>query len=156
MSYSDFDEHPSRNKGFSVGFVGGLIMIFVSLLVFFMNGARTNGDILVWVLQLLVYFFVGRTAAIQQAEAQENTYEPTKGIVGAGVGAPLIVAIMMWVFIIIRAFVRDAAGNFVFIEPLSFCGWIIIDVLLAIAIGRAAGSTIEKQYDLDHYDMDRF
>ena len=156
MNYPEYESKKRRNFGFSVGFIGGLIMVFVSLAVFFMNGADTNGDIFVWFIQLFVYFLVGRIAASKQADGQEDSYEPTKGVAGAGVGAALVTATIMWVFIILRGIIRDAMGMYITIEPISFCGWIIIDILLALGIGRLAGRSIEKQHDLDSYDTNNF
>ncbi|MBK6647475.1 MAG: hypothetical protein IPG44_17305 [Anaerolineales bacterium] len=131
-------------------------MIFVSLAIFFMNGADTDGDLLVWFIQLAVYFFLSRIAASRQVEQQSRSYEPTRGVQGAAVGAPIITSIMMWVFIILRGIVRDAMGMTIFIEPFSFCGWIILDVVLALGIGGWAGLAIIKQHEGDPYDSSNF
>ena len=153
-----YDMRPQKrmNTGFSTGLVGGLIMILVSLAVFFMLGGETDGDVFVWLLQLAVYFFVGRAAAGRQAEAQRQTYEPGRGVVGAGVGAPLTVSGMMWLFIIIRGIVRDAMGMTIQMEPVSFCGWIIVDVLLAIGIGGWTGRSVFNQEQANPYDSNNF
>jgi hypothetical protein len=152
MNYPELEPRKRANPGFTVGFIGGLVMIFVSLAVFFMNGAETNGDLLVWFLQLAVYFFLGRIAAGQQAESQRHTYEPVRGIAGAGIGAALVASIMMWIFIILRGLVRDAMGLFIAIEPVTFCGWIILDISLALGIGGFAGRSVESQYRSNPYD----
>jgi len=156
MNYPELEPRKRPNPGFTVGLTGGLVMIAISLAVFFMNGAETNGDLLVWVLQLVAYFFLGRIAAQQQAEIQQHTYEPTRGIVGAGIGAPLVTSILMWIFLIIRDVVRDALGNIVLLEPITFCGRIIVDVLLAMGIGGFAGRSVEKQYHTNPYDTSNF
>lgn len=156
MNYPEPEPRKRANPGFTVGFIGGLVMIFVSLAVFFMNGAETDGDLLVWFIQLVVYFFLGRAAASQQAERQRHTYEPAHGVVGAGVGAPLVTSIMMWIFIILRGIVRDALGMFIAIEPVTFCGWIILDVVLALGIGGLMGRSVEKQYRANPYDKSNF
>jgi hypothetical protein len=153
-----YDTRPKKqlNAGFAIGLVGGLIMILVSLAVFFMRGAETDWDAFVWMLQLAVYFFVGRAAASRQAEAQRQTYEPGRGVVGAGVGAPLTVSGMMWLFIIIRGIVRDAMGMTIQMEPVTFCGWIILDVLLAIGIGSWTGRSVFNQEQANPYDPNNF
>jgi hypothetical protein len=156
MNYTELEPHKRIHPGFTVGLAGGLVMMLISLAVFFMNGAETNGDLLVWFLQLVAYFFLGRIAAGQQAESQQHTYEPTRGIVGAAVGAALVTSIMMWIFIIVRGLVRDALGYFIVIEPFTFCGWIILDVSLALGIGGFAGRSVEKQYHADPYDTSNF
>jgi hypothetical protein len=156
---NDFDDSYSKrrhNPGFTIGFIGGLVMIVISLAVFFMNGADTDGDVLVWLIQLVVYFFLGRIAASQMAEMQQDSFEPTRGIVGAGVGAPLVAGIMMWIYIILRGVVRDAMGMYIVIEPVSFCGWVIIDVLLALGIGGIAGKTVQDRYGANPYDSGNF
>ncbi len=149
MSAYDLEPQKRSNPGFQVGLVGGIIMIFVSLAVFFMNGADTDGDLLVWFIQLVVYFFLARTAASRQAELQSRSYEPTRGVLGAGVGAPLTTSMMMWVFIVIRGIVRDMLGMTITIEPVSFCGSIILDVVLALGIGALTGNAISKQHGPD-------
>jgi hypothetical protein len=149
-----YEIEPKRrmNTGFSIGLTAGLVMILVSLAVFFMNGADTRGDVLVWIIQLVVYVFAGRMAASRQAEVMRHTYEPTRGVQGAGVGAPLTASIMMWIFIILRGIVRDAMGMTIMIEPVTFCGWIILDVLLALGIGSWAGRAVLKQCQPDPYN----
>jgi hypothetical protein len=155
---NDFDSYSKRrtNPGFVVGFAGGLVMIVISLTVFFMNGADTDGDVLVWLIHLVVYSFLGRIAASQMAEMQQDSFEPTRGIVGAGIGAPLVASVMMWIYIILRGIVRDAMGIYIVIEPVSFCGWVIIDILLALGIGGLAGKTVQNRYGADPYNSGNF
>jgi hypothetical protein len=156
MSRNYLDLPKRSNSGFIVGFIGGIIMIFVSLAIFFMNGADTDGDILVWFIQVVVYLFLARIAAGRQADQQARSYEPTRGVQGAGVGAPLTTSIMMWIFIILRGIVRDAMGITITIEPISFCGWIILDVILALGIGGLAARSIIKQHESNPYDTSNF
>lgn len=156
MSYNDLEPQKRSNPGFQVGLVGGVIMIFASLAVFFMNGADTDGDLLVWFIQLAVYFFLARIAASRQADMQTSSYEPMRGVEGAGVGAPLTASVMMWIFIILRGIVRDAMGMTITIEPVSFCGWIILDVVLALAVGGLTGRAIVKQSQSDPYNTSNF
>lgn len=156
MNSNDLMPLKSKNAGFQVGLVGGIVMIFTSLAVFFMNGADTDGDTLVWFVQLIAYGFLARTAASRQAEMQARTYEPTRGVQGAGVGAALTTSAMMWIFIIVRGVVRDAMGMTIMIDPLGFCGWIVLDFVLALAIGGLIGGAIVKQVKSDPYDTNNF
>jgi hypothetical protein len=156
MNYNEIEPKKRINAGFRVGLIGGFVMILTSLAVFFMNGADTDGDLLVWFIQLVVYVFLGRLAAQSQAETQLHTYEPTRGVQGAGVGASLTTSIIMWIFIIFRGIVRDAMGMFITIEPVSFCGWIVLDVLLALGIGSWAGHSVVRQHQSGPYDTNNF
>jgi hypothetical protein len=156
MSRNDLELPKRSNPGFQVGFIGGMIMIFVSLAIFFMNGADTDGDLLVWFIQVVVYLFLARFAASRQADQQSRSYEPLRGVQGAGVGAPLVTSIMMWIFIILRGVIRDALGMTITVEPISLCGWIILDVVLALGIGGLAARSIIKQYEVDPYDTSNF
>jgi len=133
--------------GLKVGLVGGLLIMAANLLVFFINGADPRGDGVVWILQVISYFFLGRLAASRQAEAQLYTYEPTRGIVGAGVGAPLVTSFLVWLYIIVRGLIQDAMGILVLVEPFSLCGWIFVDVLLALGIGNWMGRSVEKHHN---------
>jgi len=144
------------NAGFTVGLAAGALMVLISLAVFFMRGGETDWDLLVWIIQLAVYYLAGRAAARRQAEAQRHTYEPGRGVVGAGVGASLTISGMMWLFIIIRGLVRDAMGMIIIMEPITFCGWIIFDVLLALGIGGLAGRAVFKQEQASPYDSNNF
>ncbi|MBI5823892.1 MAG: hypothetical protein HZB18_07695 [Chloroflexi bacterium] len=156
MNSNDLIPTKSKNAGFQVGLIGGVIMIFTSLAVFFMNGADTDGDTLIWLIQLVAYIFLARTAASRQAEAQSRTYEPARGVQGAGVGAALTTSLMMWIFIIVRGVVRDAMGMTITIDPVSFCGWIVLDVVLALVIGGLMGGAVAKQVKGDPYDTNGY
>lgn len=156
MNSNDLVPLKSKNAGFQVGLIGGIIMIVTSLAVFFMNGADTDGDTLVWLIQLVAYIFLARYAASRQAEIQKNTFEPSRGVQGAGVGAALTTSVIMWIFIILRGLVRDAMGMIIVIEPVSFCGWIVLDVILALGIGALTGGSIANQVKGDPYDTNNF
>lgn len=145
-----------RHTGFQVGLVGGTIMTFVSLAIFFINGTETDGDLLVWLIQLVVYVFLARTAANRQSEMQTRNYEPTRGVQGAAVGAPLTTSLMMWLFIVARWLVLDGMGATVDIQPFNLCGWVILDVVIALAIGAVAGRAVVKQHEGNPYDTSNF
>jgi hypothetical protein len=41
-------------------------------------------------------------------------------------------------------------------EPVTFCGWIILDVLLAIGIGSWTGRSVFNQEQANPYDPNNF
>lgn len=141
------ESEPRRpmNAGFKVGLTGVLLMACINLLVFLLNG-DSRGDFWVWLFQLVVYYVLGRLASARQAELQRHTYEPGRGVSGAGIGAALITSIGMWIYIILRDVIRSALGAVVFFWPLLFCGWVIIDVLLALGIGSLAAYPIAREH----------
>lgn len=140
------------HPGFQVGLIGGILLMAINLLLFLLNRGDTLADGLVWIFQVIAYFFLARAAAHRQAELRMRTYEPTRGITGAAVGAALTTSIFMWLYIIVRALVRDALGMFIIVEPLSLCFWIFIDVVIALVIGNAVGRSVEKHYGATPYD----
>ena len=150
---NDLGNKRSPNPGFKVGLIGGMIMALINLVVFFVNGADTRGDFLVWIVQVLSYFLLGRMAANRQADLQRYTYEPTRGIVGAGVGAALTTSVLFWLYIILRGLVRDAFGVFIVMYPIQFAGWIMVDVTLALMIGAFAGRSVLRHNAIDN-DID--
>lgn len=142
----DFEPPKPRNMGFQVGLWGILLIACINLFVFFLNGADSHGDFLVWLLQLVMYYFLGRLAAKRQIELQRHTYEPSRGVIGAGIGAALVTSLGMWIYLILRDVMRSAFGVPIFFWPPLFCGWLMIDVLLALGIGRLAALSIYKEY----------
>lgn len=141
---------PSVNEGFKVGIVGGIGFSILNLLLFFMSGGNTGFDFPVWLLQVISYFFLGTLAARRQLEKQIHTYEALRGVKGAGVGAPLVTSLVVWLYIIVRGVVRDAIGIFIAVEPFSLCAVIFIDVFLALFLGQIAGERIDREYS--HHD----
>lgn len=141
----EFEPRRPMNAGFQVGLMGVLLMAFINLLVFFLNG-DSRGDFLVWLFQLVVYYVLGRLASARQAELQRHTYEPGRGVSGAGIGAALVTSIGMWIYLILRDVFRSALDAVVFLWPLLFCGWVITDVLLALGIGSLAAHSISREH----------
>lgn len=150
MNFDDFDRSRRNNlfrhAGFRVGIVGGLIIVGVHLFLLLINRGTNNGDVLAWLLQLAVYFFLSRAAAEQHYQAQRDEVEPLRGVRGAGVGAALVTSLCGWLFIILRGVFRDALGITVIVEPVSLYCLIVLDVLFALGLGAWGGGAVEKKY----------
>ncbi len=143
-----YENLPSKNKGFSYGIIGGLIMVVVHLMLLLIFQGTNQGDLLAFFLAWFVYVMIGRTAAeahYKQRELQ-GQIEPCKGCAQAGQGAALITSLVTWSFIIVRAVFRDMVGYFIITDPLGLCVSIVIDVLIALGLGSWAGGTITRKY----------
>ncbi len=146
------DAPPRRNTsnaGFSMGLVGGMIVVIVFLILMLIDQGTNKGDVIGFLIQLLVGFFIGQAAAEKQHFRQEDDPAHLEGVAAAGMGAALITFIITWIFIIIRGIVRDALGVFIFTEPISLCFGIFLNGLLMIAIGSWAGKKVDKRYRTD-------
>lgn len=154
MSYYANDPfHPQRRSifrhaGFRIGAVGGSMMWGVHLILLLIFQGTNQGDILAWIIQLFVYFVLGRTAAQKHYDAQSNEVDAIHGVQSAGTGAALITSLLVWLFIILRGFVRDAFGFMVLVDPIGLFCAIVIDVLIALGIGSWAGKTVVKKYQV--------
>lgn len=135
------------NAGFRVGMIGAVIMIVVHLFLLLINQGETNGDLLAWLLQLVVYFFAAQSAAQQQYDAQERSYEPLRGVQAAGVGAALTISFLVWVYIILRGVFRDAFGITIDMNPVWLYCMVVLDVLLALGLGSWGGHLVVKKYE---------
>ncbi|GAB4539574.1 MAG: hypothetical protein Fur002_04960 [Anaerolineales bacterium] len=150
-----FDDPYARKKsihpGFQYGFIGALISISVNLILLLINSGDQRGDSLAWFIQLIVYVFVSRSAAEAQYQSNQRRgdFEHLRGVKAAGLGAGLTTSILTWIYIIIRGIVRDSMGIFVLMEPFSFACLIVVDVILAMALGAWGGSAVAKKYDVD-------
>jgi hypothetical protein len=136
------------NPGFRFGFVGGLIAIVINLFFVLINGGDNRGDLLAWIMQILIYYFIARAAAENQAQVNNRSgqFEILRGVTGAGVGAALVTSIMVWIYIIIRGVVRDSFGVFVIVEPVGLFLIILIDVLIALGLGALGGSQVARHH----------
>jgi hypothetical protein len=134
------------HAGFRVGFIAGIIMVCIHVFLLFLNNWTNGGDPLAWVMAWFVYFFAGRTAAQQHYDAHRDEYNPTRGVRGAGVGAAMVTAIFVWVFIIVSGVFRDAVGVTAFIEPITLYCLTVIDVMVAMGLGSWAGNMVVKKY----------
>lgn len=152
MSYDDFGNprrgNIFRHAGFRVGAVGGTIVIGLHLFLLLVNRGTNDGDVLAWLLEIGVYFLVARVAASQHYELnlRESAIEPLRGVVEAGVGAAIVTSIVTWGFIILRGIFRDAFSITILVEPISLFCVIVLDVLLAIGLGRWGGNSVAGKY----------
>jgi hypothetical protein len=121
-------------------------MVAVHLILLLLNQGENRGDVLAWLIQVGVYFFLSGSAAEQHYRAQQNNMSPLHGVKGAAVGANLVTSAIVWAYIIVRGIVRDAVGIFVFVEPISLCLVIAFDVVVAFAIGIWRGSAAENRH----------
>lgn len=135
-----------RHAGFRYGAVGGIIMIGVHLFLLLINQGTNRGDVLAWIIQLAVYFFIARSAAERHHSAQIDDPEHLRGVVGAGVGAAVVTSVIVWLFIVLRGIFRDALGITVIVEPISLFCIIVFDVLLALGIGAWNGNAVKNRY----------
>jgi len=53
---------------------------------------------------------------------------------------------MLWAYIFVRGILRDAVGIFVLVDPIGLGCFIVLDVVLAMAIGRWGAQTITNKY----------
>jgi hypothetical protein len=158
----DFSDpyHPRRsniflNPGFRQGAVGGIIMVTIHLLFLLIlaGDIGNRGYVPASIIQVVVYIFLSRAAA--EVQHRENVcrgdFDHLKGVAGAGIGAPMIISFIVWLFKIILAIVRDAFGVLIIVEPYLPC-FIAVDVLLAIGIGAWAGNSIVRKYSAYAYN----
>lgn len=137
------------NPGFRFGFVGALIAILANLALILIFSGETSGDLIAWFLQVIVYFFISRSAAEAQYNQNQRRgeFEHLRGVRAAGLGAGLTTSVLVWLYIIIRGILRDAFGVFIFVEPVSLFCMIVVDVSIAMALGSQGGSAIARKYD---------
>lgn len=140
--------HPALRTGMFAGF--GMVVISLIVLLITESGWAY---LWIWFVEIIVYYFAGRHAADQQSEIQSLTYEPSRGVIGAGVGSALVTSISMWLFRIIRAIVvQTTVDAIVFMQPFFFCSWVIVDVLIAIGLGALAGkSTLANREPFENF-----
>lgn len=142
-----------RHAGFRVGAMGGVVMWSVHLILLLIFRGTNQGDILAWIIQLLVYYFLGRAAAQKHYHAQQSEVDALRGVQGAGTGAALVTSLLTWIFIILRGVMRDASGFIVLVNPIGLFCMMVIDVLIAMGIGSWGGKAIVKknQTFVEHY-----
>jgi hypothetical protein len=153
MGYQSFpDPYASRNRnineGFRVGLIGGIVSALMHLLLPLFSGGAVWGELLAWLIQWLLYLLVARSAAQRQYDKQQLQINPLDGVIGAGVGAALITSILTWLFILIRAVVIKATGDFVIVEPISLYCIVVLDVLVALGLGGVGGRSVANKYRL--------
>lgn len=150
---------PKKNNiflhaGFRFGLIGAVIAISINLALILIYSGDTRGDGIAWLFQLVIYFFISRSAAESQynGNIRGGGFEHLRGVKGAGLGAGLITSVLVWAYIIIRGVIRDAFGIFILVEPFSLCIFIFTDVLIAIGLGAWGGASVAKKYGVDRFD----
>jgi len=157
MNDYSLDPIPSKRRkihaGFLVGMIAAMIMVAVQLffLLIFLN--TNNGDLIALGIQLVVYFLASQIAAQRHYDGNvsTNNIEPLAGVRAAGIGAAITTSLIMWGYIIVRGVVRDAMGITVTVEPFSLFCMIVVDVLLAIALGAWGGTIVVNKYKTKIY-----
>jgi len=130
------------HAGFRVGAMVGVIMAVVHWALILM--ART--DILTYIIHPFVYFLAGRSAAEQHYQAQQDIYEPCRGVRAAGLGAALVISIITWFSIILYFIIGDALGWDVIFLPVNAYCVAVIDALVAMGLGYWGGNTVFNKY----------
>lgn len=142
------------NKTGSAGFGVGFTIAFI--LVIFHFGADLASDwdatldFLFWIIQLVLYFFMGMIAAKAQYSRQINLDDPLTGLLNASRGAGMIVSTVMWLYIFIRAIISGESGLFSGIGIFLTMIFLIIDFIIAISLSSFGGSIVKKQYDFQY------
>ncbi len=142
--------NPAR-QALPSGLIAALLLIGFHLLLAFLAAGVIWKDVLIWVLQVIAYVFLGWLAAQRQAEVQTRSYEPGRGISSAAVGAPLTLAVAMWFYRIGYALL-SASPDLLMAVPCLIVFWMVLDIALATGIGRAIGRSVEKQHGATMYD----
>jgi hypothetical protein len=151
-NYSFEPERKKIHAGFLLGLIGASVMVVIHLFFLLIFRYIVIGDWIALGIQMVVYFLISQAAAQRHYDSQERSPEALRGVRGAGVGAAIITSVLTWMFIVIRDIVLDAIGQTPSIEVLTTFCIVVVDVLLAIAIGSWGGSIIEKKYKaFDNY-----
>ena len=114
------------------------------MVVFILFGLTGRGGWIIWILSIIVYYFIGRTAAKSQYEQQDGALDPGRGVVAAAKGAALITCSVSWAFVIIRAIIMQILGYIIIYSALDFILAVIMDFLAAIFMGNWAGKGFIK------------
>jgi hypothetical protein len=146
---NEYSFEPQKKKihaGILMGVVGAVTMAGIHLFFLLIFREVVVGDWVALAIQLLVYFFISQAAAQRHYDSQERSPEALRGVRGAGVGAAITTSLLTWVFIVLRDIILDALGQDLSLEILlTFC-IVVVDVLLAIAIGSWGGTIVERKY----------
>ena len=136
------------NAGFRVGIIGGLFIVFLHLINLIVFRSRNSfSDLIIWLVQLISYFFIGKAAAQKHYDRSLDGYSDLQSVQSAGTGGPLVTSFTVWIFIIIRGILLDAFGFFVIMNPVGLFCYIFTDVLIALGIGSLAGKSVVKNFD---------
>ncbi len=138
--------HP-KNYGISMGLTFSVIVLLIHAIVDWLNGGDSRGDSILWILQSILYFVAALVAASSQFNAQSHLDVPLFGVVEAGRGAPMIMSVVMWGYIIVRSLILDDAGMFGGSGVFPFCGFILLDFIVAFSFGHWGGTIIKKRHE---------
>ncbi len=137
----------SKNYGISVGLTFSVIVLLIHAIVDWLNGGDSQGDSVLWILQAILYFTAALIAAGNQFNSQMHLDDSLFGVVEAGRGAPMIMSVVMWGYIIVRSLILDDAGMFGGSGVFPFCGFILLDFIVAFSFGHWGGTIIRKRHE---------
>ena len=134
------------NRGVLVGLVFSVILILIHGIIDFRNGS-SQADFVLWLFQFIVYFIAALMAANSEYQHQKNLDAPSlKEVVNAGRGVAMIIWVLLWVYIIVRSLLWDDSGMFGEAGVVAFVVLVVLDFVIAIALGSWGGSLIVKQH----------
>ena len=142
----------TRSAGFGVGFTSVFILVILHLGADLASDWDATLDFLFWIIQLVLYFFMGMIAAKAQYSRQINLDDPLTGLLNASRGAGMIVSTVMWLYIFTRAILTDESGLFSGIGIVLTMIFLIIDFLIAIGLSSFGGSIVIKQHNFDYME----
>jgi hypothetical protein len=142
----------TRSAGFGVGFTSVFILVILHLGADLASDWDATLDFLFWIIQLVLYFFMGMIAAKAQYSRQINLDDPLTGLLNASRGAGMIVSTVMWLYIFTRAILTDESGLFSGIGIVLTMIFLIIDFLIAIGLSSFGGSIVKKQHNFDYIE----
>lgn len=137
----------SGNFGISVGLTFSVILLLIHAIVDWLNEGVSQGDGILWLFQIVIYFVASLTAANAQFKSQIESDNQLKGVANAGRGAAMITCVVMWIYIVVRSVVLDDPGMFAAGGILPFCGFVLLDFIVAVAFGSWGGHIVEKQHE---------
>lgn len=137
----EFEPERKRNAAFRVGVIAGVVMIVVHLTLWVALRDMGSADFVAWIIEWFVMLFAARSAAQQQHATQRESLEPLQGVQGAGIGAALITAVIVWLFII----VRDLFFATEFFSVALGILRIPLDVIIALALGALGASSVLRR-----------
>lgn len=142
----------SGNYGISIGLTISAVLMLIHAVVDWLNGGVSQGDPVLWVFQIVIYFVASLMAANAQYRSQIDFDTPLAGVQEAGRGAAMIICVVMWGYIIVRSLVSDDPGMFGGSGLLPFCGYVLLDFVVSLAFGNFGGGLVVKQHQ--HVDTD--
>jgi len=137
----------SKSYGLPVGLTFSVIILLIHAVVDWLNSGNSQGDSVLWILQALLYFVAALIAASSQFNSQKHMDETLSGVIEAGRGAPMIMSGVMWGYIIVRSLILDDAGMFGGSGVFPFCGFILLDFVVAFSFGNWGGTIIRKRHE---------